>query len=86
MYKVIHEFADLQNGNKVYKVGDDFSSEGVSEERLAELSGTANKIGVPLIEKAAEPKKPAVEEVKKPSKAKTSAKAEKSPKKQKKKE
>ncbi len=56
MYKVIHTFADLQDGNKVYRVGDVYPHEGVSEERIIELAGSENKIGVPLIEKVAEKK------------------------------
>lgn len=60
MYKVIKMFADLQDKNHVYKVGDTFPREGlkVSDSRLAELAGNSNKQGVPLIEKV-EVKKPA---------------------------
>lgn len=67
MYKVIHIFSDLQDGNKVYHVGDVYPHEGVSEERIIELAGSDNKIGVPLIEKVEEPKKPVSK--KKPKKA-----------------
>lgn len=51
-YKVIKSFADLKDNNHVYAVGDDFphSDADVSEERITELSTSANKIGVPLIE------------------------------------
>lgn len=62
MYKVIKFFVDLQDNAFPYNVGDVFPREGkeVSEERLAELSGSENKQGIPLIEKAAEtPKKKA---------------------------
>lgn len=82
-YKVIKEFADLQDKEHVYRKGDVFPRDGAdaSEERIEELASHSNKIGVPLIEKVAEPEKPAAGEEKKPSKAKSSTKAEKSPKK-----
>ncbi len=62
MYKVIKPFADLQDNNHVYKVGDVFPRAGleVTDERLAELSGYKNKQGEPLIKKVdAEPAKKA---------------------------
>ena len=60
MYKVIKKFHDLQDARETkngmvyheYNVGDVFPHDGmeVSEERLAELSGSDNKQGVPLVE------------------------------------
>lgn len=52
MAKVIHEFLDLQDNKHYYRVGDKFPREGVevSKDRINELSTSANKIGVPLIE------------------------------------
>ena len=52
MYKVIHEFLDLQDNSHYYAVGKTFPRRGVkvSKERIEELSTSANKIGVPLIE------------------------------------
>lgn len=60
MYKVIKRFHDLQDATKTksgevyheYNVGDVFPRDGTeaSEERLAELAGSDNKQGVPLIE------------------------------------
>lgn len=60
MYKVIKRFHDLQDATKTksgevyheYNVGDVFPRDGVevSKERLAELAGSDNKQGVPLIE------------------------------------
>lgn len=52
MYKVIKFFVDLQDNNHPYNVGDAFPRKGleVTEERLAELAGSDNKQGVPLIE------------------------------------
>lgn len=56
MYKVINYFADLQDKNHPYNVGDTFPRAGleVTEDRLAELSGSNNKQGKPLIEKVEE--------------------------------
>lgn len=53
MYEVINYFTDLQDGNHEYKVGYPFPREGltVSDERIAELSGSDNKQGKPLIKK-----------------------------------
>lgn len=52
MYKVIKFFADLQDNNHLYDVGDTFPREGLSvtDKRIAELSGNENKQGQPLIE------------------------------------
>ena len=60
MYKVIKMFHDLQDKNHLYNVGDTFPREGleVSAERLAELTGSDNKQGKPLIV-AVEQEKPA---------------------------
>ena len=51
MYKVIHYFNDLQDDGYAYDVGDEFPHKGmtVTKERIAELSGSENKQGVPLI-------------------------------------
>lgn len=54
MYKVVEFFTDLQDNNHPYQAGETFPRDGleVSEERLAELSGTNNKRGIALIKKA----------------------------------
>lgn len=71
MYKVIKFFTDLHDNEYPYKVGDVFPRKGISvtEGRLAELAGSDNKQGEPLIalvekkqsdekpEEKAEPKK-----------------------------
>ena len=51
MYKVIHYFSDLQDDGYAYNVGDEFPHKGmtVTKERIAELAGSGNKQGVPLI-------------------------------------
>lgn len=51
MYKVIHYFTDLQDDGYAYNVGDEFPHNGmtVTKERIAELAGSGNKQGVPLI-------------------------------------
>ena len=60
MYKVVKHFADLQDNNRPYNVGDIFphvdASYSVSEDRFAELAGSANKQGVPLIQLVEEEK------------------------------
>ena len=64
-YKVIKNFADLQDKEHVYLAGDTFPRKGVevSAERIAELASAFNKRGEVLIEaveeqkKAKEPKK-----------------------------
>lgn len=75
MYKVIKGFHDLQDVKKTksgeiyheYKVGDAYPRKGVSpsEDRIAELAGSDNKQGIPLIEFVGEV---AVEEVEKSAK------------------
>lgn len=52
MYKVIYFFTDLQDNDHPYNVGDIFPRKGVevSKARIAELSGSDNKQGRPLIE------------------------------------
>lgn len=52
MYKVIKYFVDLQDNNYPYQVGDKFPRRGlkVSADRIAELAGSENKQGVPLIQ------------------------------------
>lgn len=57
MYKVIERFADLQDDNHIYEIGDTFPRKGSkpSKERIEELASDSNKIGIPLI-KLEEPK------------------------------
>lgn len=52
MFKVIRYFTDLQDNNHPYNVGDTFPRDGmtVTADRITELSSSANKQGVPLIE------------------------------------
>lgn len=58
-YKVIKNFADLQDNEHVYLAGDTFPRNGVevSDERIAELASAFNKRGEVLIEPVEEPKK-----------------------------
>jgi hypothetical protein len=51
MYEVIKYFIDLQDKNYAYNVGDTYPRKGlnVNPERLAELAGSENKQGEPLI-------------------------------------
>ena len=60
MYQVIKYFTDLQDNNHPYNVGDTYPRSGVTvtEARLAELAGSGNLQGVPLIQEVKEtPKK-----------------------------
>lgn len=59
MYRVLAKFTDLQDNKYAYKAGDIFPREGlkVSADRINELSTSANRRGIPLIEKIEEPKK-----------------------------
>ena len=68
MFKVIKLFADLQDGNHVYNVGDEDPRKGlkVTDGRIAELSGSNNKQGTPLI--VAVEEKPAAQKAKKATK------------------
>lgn len=58
-YRVIKFFTDLQDNNHAYNVGDTYPREGLnpSEERIAELSGSENKQGVPLIKEVKQQRK-----------------------------
>ena len=63
-YKVIKLFTDLKDGGHRYNVGDPYPREGVevSDERIAELSGSNNRQKTPLIKEAvSEAKAPAEE-------------------------
>lgn len=59
MYKALIHFTDKQDNGYAYHSGDIFPREGmvVSEERLKELSTSANKKGKPVIEEVKEKKK-----------------------------
>lgn len=59
IYKVVKFFTDLHDNDYPYNVGDTFPRSGVSvsEGRLAELAGSDNKQGVPLIQAVQEEKK-----------------------------
>lgn len=61
MYRVIKFFTDLHDNDHPYNVGETFPRSGVevSEKRLAELAGSNNKQGQPLIELVVEPVKKA---------------------------
>ena len=52
MYRVIKYFADLQDNNFAYNVGDEYPRKGVSvlPSRIRELATDKNRQGVPLIE------------------------------------
>ena len=56
MYRAAVAFADLQDGNRRYQAGEKFPRDGlvVSDERIAELAGSNNRMGFPLIVEVAE--------------------------------
>jgi hypothetical protein len=51
VYTVIHDFADLQDGEHIYRTGDVFPRPGVkpTSSRIAELLSNGNRIGTALI-------------------------------------
>ena len=53
MYKALINFIDAETRNE-YKVGDEFYTTGMTQERIKELTTENNRIGVPLIEKVEE--------------------------------
>lgn len=67
-YKVIKFFNDLQDGKYPYNPGDPYPREGATttDERIAELSGSNNLQGKPLIEEVRD----GVKEAKKAAKKK----------------
>ena len=77
MYKVIKYFIDLQDNNRAYNVGDIFphvdASYPVSDNRLAELAGSENKRGIPLIQLVEEAAEEVAEEKPKKKRAKKTA-------------
>lgn len=60
MYTVIKNFEDLQDKRHKYSAGDIYPRKGlaVSEERIAELAGSNNRQGTPLIAPAEPKEKP----------------------------
>lgn len=51
MYVAAVTFVDLKDGRRLYHAGDVYPRDGlaVSQERLAELSGSDNRMGYPMI-------------------------------------
>lgn len=56
VYKVISKFKDLQDNGFFYNVGDAYPRKGkkASKKRIAELSSSDNRRGIPLIEEVEE--------------------------------
>lgn len=69
-YKTIVSFRDAQDKLHLYRPGDPFPRDGVSvtAARLAELSGSQNALGIPLIKAVAAPA-PAKPEASEPAEA-----------------
>lgn len=59
-YITVARFADLKDNNHIYEAGEQYPRPGfeVSEARLAELAGSGNRLGYPLIAAQPEPAKP----------------------------
>jgi len=58
-YKVIEDFTDLQDKNKVYHEGESFpkpANKRVSKKRIDELLSDENKLGKPVIKEIEEEK------------------------------
>lgn len=56
MYKAIVRFKDLKDDKYIYEAGDTFPRKGkrVSKARIAELLGSENRRGMPVIEEVEE--------------------------------
>lgn len=54
MFRVVESFSDRADSFHIYQPGDTFPRAGVEvdDARLAELSGSGNRLGHPLIERA----------------------------------
>lgn len=59
MYRVLNYFTDMQDGDRAYNPGDIYPREGLkpSAARIAELSGSGNRLKKPLIEAVEKPVK-----------------------------
>ena len=53
MHKALINFIDAET-RKEYKVGDEFDTTGMTDERIHELTTKHNRIGVPLIDEVEE--------------------------------
>ena len=76
MYKVIHNFRDVQDGDHIYMVGDDYPRKGAETtlERATALMGKHNAIGCPLIEEVEIMAKPVEPKAEKPKRTTTKRK------------
>lgn len=51
-YEVIHDFKDLQDNNKIYRIGELYpkpANKKIEEERILELLTSENKLGKSVI-------------------------------------
>ena len=64
MYVAAVRFADRQDGNRIYEPGERYPRLGLSvtDERIAELTGSDNRAGYPLIKRIETPVKRAENE------------------------
>lgn len=79
MYKVIVKFADMEDGQHIYEIGDSYPREGYEpdQKRIDFLASDENKIGTPVIEFIPEESEVAasVEETQEPSEKKPGKKS-----------
>lgn len=75
-YKALVDFTDLDTG-KVFRKGDLFPVEGLSKERLKELTSTENKRKEVVIEELVEAEQKPAETKQKPKKATKQSKKDK---------
>ena len=70
MYTAKVAFVDLKDDRHFYNAGDTFPREGLSVDaaRIAELAGSDNRMGYPLIEAVPEPQKRPLEAEEAPDK------------------
>lgn len=57
IYRALMRFADLMDGGRIYEAGEQYPRPGldVKEERIAELAGSDNRAGYPMIARVVEP-------------------------------
>ena len=65
-YVAVTQFADLKDADRIYEAGENYPRPGldVAPERIAELAGSDNRMGYPLIEAVEAPSKAPTDEPK----------------------
>lgn len=70
MYRVIKSFADLEDSNHIYRIGDTYPRKGLdpTDERIEFLLSPRNLLGTPVIEQVKRARKAETKEVSKEEK------------------